>query len=53
MGAQGSKTRGEGQAANDGQPDVQDYYELLGVDESATADEIKARALPIAKHPAR
>lgn len=41
MGAQGSKARGEHSAGDAGQSDVQDYYELLGVEESASADEIK------------
>jgi hypothetical protein len=38
MGAQGSKQNDEKQSKNVA---VQDYYEILGVEESATADEIK------------
>jgi hypothetical protein len=42
MGANESRSHGHGhgQAA----PDVEDYYKLLGVDENATADEIKVGA---------
>lgn len=39
MGAQGSKSHNDTQA---GEPEVQDYYALLEVSESATQDEIKA-----------
>jgi hypothetical protein len=45
MGAGESKANGPG--AVDAQAAVPDYYELLQVDENATADEIKVRALEL------
>lgn len=42
MGAQESKSNGNNNN-NDKKSEVQDYYAILGVEESATADEIKVR----------
>ena len=44
MGAGESKSQGADGVSNPGEGVVRDYYELLGVEESASADEIKVRS---------
>jgi len=44
MGAQGSKP---GEKNSKESPEVADYYEILGVEDSATGDEIKVGVISI------
>lgn len=47
MGAEQSSTRGASTAASDSSPKKTDYYQLLGVDRTATDDESVLFPLPL------